>query len=116
MHPVWGGKLQPRPLGIDTAMAAPLDWFVDTLKWRAMSPTTWLGACLVLAAPHALLAQNAYIPNSGSSNLSVISTPSNTVIATVSLGSAPYDVAVTPDGSKVYVTHFGSNAVSVIST
>ena len=62
------------------------------------------------------LAQNAYITNGSFSNndVSVIDTATNTVIATIPVGSTPYGVAVTPDGSKVYVTNFGSNTVSVI--
>jgi YVTN family beta-propeller protein len=41
----------------------------------------------------------------------------NTVIATIGgVGSAPEGVAVTPDGSKVYVANTLSNTVSVIAT
>jgi YVTN family beta-propeller protein len=46
----------------------------------------------------------------------VISTATNTVSETVSVGSAPYGVAVTPDSSRVYVANFGAGSVSVIST
>ena len=48
--------------------------------------------------------------------MSVISTATNTVIATIPVGSSPVGVAVTPDGSKVYVANDGDNTVSVIST
>jgi len=37
-------------------------------------------------------------------------------MATVTVGSAPGGVAVTPDGKHVYVVNFGSNNVSVIDT
>jgi YVTN family beta-propeller protein len=54
----------------------------------------------------------AYITNSGSNNVSVIDTATNTVIATVSVeshpsgvGAWPAGVAVTPDGTKVYVAN-----------
>jgi YVTN family beta-propeller protein len=40
----------------------------------------------------------------------------NTVIATIPVGSSPIGVAVTPDGSKVYVANSGSNNVFVIDT
>jgi YVTN family beta-propeller protein len=46
----------------------------------------------------------------------VISTASNTVTATISVGNRPYGVAVTPNGAYVYVTNFAENSVSVIST
>jgi YVTN family beta-propeller protein len=69
-----------------------------------------------------ILAQNAYITNSSSNNVSVIDMEKNKVIATI-VGSffSPYGVAVSPDGSKVYVTNSTSKVnstgtVSVIDT
>jgi YVTN family beta-propeller protein len=60
----------------------------------------------------------AYITNSGSNNVSVIDTATDTVTATVENVdiSSPYAVAVNPTGTKVYVTNSGSNTVSVIDT
>lgn len=63
------------------------------------------------------LAQNAYIPNSN--NVSVIDTGKNVVIATIPVGIGPGGVAVTSDGSKVYVAngaYGGPGSVSVIDT
>ncbi len=54
--------------------------------------------------------------NSGSTTVSAISTAANTVAATVTVGTSPYGVAVTPDGRDVYVANSGSNTVSVVST
>jgi YVTN family beta-propeller protein len=48
--------------------------------------------------------------------VSVIHAPTNTVIATILVGDEPLGVAVTPDGSKVYVGNFNANSVSVINT
>ena len=45
-----------------------------------------------------------------SSTVSVIATATNTVIATIPVGVAPIGVAVTPDGSKVYVANFAISA------
>jgi YVTN family beta-propeller protein len=47
----------------------------------------------------------AYVTNTQSATISVISTVSN-----------PFGVAITPDGKFVYVTNSTSNNVSVIST
>src|SRR5207244_5073950 len=65
----------------------------------------------------------AYVANGGSNALtdpgitvSVIDTASDTVVATVAVGSVPYGVAITPDGSRAYVTNQGDTTVSVIST
>ena len=48
--------------------------------------------------------------------LSVIDTTNNTVIATVPVGTKPWEVAVSPDGKKAYVANFFSNTTSVIDT
>ena len=58
----------------------------------------------------------AYVPNSGSNNVSVIDTSNNTVTATVGVGTYPLGVSVSPDGTKVYVANEGGNTVSVIRT
>ena len=58
----------------------------------------------------------AYITNHGSNTVSVIDTATNTVTATVPVGSSPWGVAVSPDGTRVYVTNWNSNTVSVIDT
>jgi YVTN family beta-propeller protein len=47
----------------------------------------------------------AYVDNQNSNNVSVISTASNTVVATVAVGNNPRGLAATPDGSLVYVTN-----------
>jgi YVTN family beta-propeller protein len=68
------------------------------------------------------LAQNAYIPNQLDNTVSVISTATNTVTTVIYDPSFnyPFPVAVTPDGSTVYVAnngpHFDGNTVSVIAT
>lgn len=61
-------------------------------------------------------AQNAYIANYASNNVSVIATKTNAVCATIPVGFGPQGVAVSPDGSKVYVTNVGDSTVSVIAT
>jgi YVTN family beta-propeller protein len=50
-------------------------------------------ACCLLGSAQSL-AQNAYITNMGSNNVSVINTATNTVIATIPIGSLPFAVAV----------------------
>jgi YVTN family beta-propeller protein len=67
----------------------------------------------IIASAQAL-AQNAYITNAD--GVSVIDTVSNTVIATIPVSGGTSGVAVSPDGSKVYVANSGTNSVSVIAT
>jgi uncharacterized protein (TIGR03437 family) len=57
----------------------------------------------------------AYVANFGSSNVSVINTTSNSVIATVDVGSQPNGIAITPDETRAYVTN-GGGAVWVLAT
>jgi YVTN family beta-propeller protein len=46
----------------------------------------------------------------------VIHRPGNTVVKTIPVGMGPYGVAITPDGTKVYVANHGSDDnVSVIA-
>jgi len=70
-----------------------------------------------------VLAQNAYIKNWRVDTVSVIDTATDTVLTTIPVDfqefTHPYAAAVTPDGTKVYVTEysFSSNRlVSVIDT
>jgi YVTN family beta-propeller protein len=56
------------------------------------------------------------VTNEYGNTVSVINTTSNKVTATVPVGHDPTGVAVTPDGSKIYVTNYGGNTVSVVNT
>jgi YVTN family beta-propeller protein len=56
------------------------------------------------------------VANSDSYTVSVIATATNTVVATVPVGSAPGGVAITPSGAFAYVTNGIDNTVSVIAT
>ncbi len=61
----------------------------------------------------------AFITNLNSNTVSVINTVSNTLTATVPVGTEPFGVAVSPDGTRVYVanTKYGDRGtVSVIDT
>ena len=69
----------------------------------------------ILGCPQ-VSAQNGYIAQFDTNNVSVIDTATNRVITTIPVGQNPYGVAVTPDGSKVYVANETSNNVSVIDT
>jgi YVTN family beta-propeller protein len=48
--------------------------------------------------------------------VSVIDTGTNSVTATLTVGSGPRGVAITPDGSTAYVANGGGETVSVIDT
>jgi len=71
------------------------------------------GCCNTAAQSHT----SAYVTNlSGSvlsGSVSVIDTTTNTVVATILVGTSPSGVAITPDGTRVYVTNI-FNSISVI--
>ena len=48
-------------------------------------------------------------------NVSVIDSTTNSVIATIPVGSAPQFIAFNPNNGDMYVTNRGSNDVSVIA-
>ncbi len=59
----------------------------------------------------------AYIPNHGDNTLSVVDIGSGTVLATIPLGTSDLvGSAVSPDGTRVYVTDGTLNVVKVINT
>ncbi len=60
-------------------------------------------------------AQTAYITNSYDNTVSVINVATNDVTTVIPVGSSPYGVSVSPDGSKVYVANNLSNTLSVIN-
>ena len=67
-----------------------------------------------LVTPVPVVAQNAFITNQGiypnfSNSVTVIDTTTNMVITTIAVGIVPVGVAVTPDGSKVYVSEQAAN-------
>ena len=78
--------------------------------------TSFFTGFMALVWSGSALAQSAYISNSFSNDVSVINITTNAVVATVAVGTGPYGVAVSPDGSRAYVANNGSSSVSVINT
>jgi len=56
-----------------------------------------------------------YVSNNGDNTVSEIDPSTNTVVATIHVGSGPEGVAVTPDGTRLYVANDGGE-VWVIDT
>jgi YVTN family beta-propeller protein len=46
----------------------------------------------------------------------VIDTASNAIIAAIPVGKRPWNMAITPDGRKLYVACGRSNAIAVVDT
>jgi YVTN family beta-propeller protein len=62
-------------------------------------------------------AGDVYVTNQGSNTVSVIDPVFNSVVTTITVGSAPFGVAVsaTPNAGYAYIANQGSNSVSVIN-
>src|SRR5262249_60957539 len=48
--------------------------------------------------------KRAYVANLSARSVSVVDTPSNTVLATVEVEPSPQQITITPDGKSAYVT------------
>jgi YVTN family beta-propeller protein len=58
----------------------------------------------------------AYVANINSNTVSVINIPTSTIANTITVGSGPWGVAVSPDQTQVYISNNHGNNVSVIDT
>ena len=59
---------------------------------------------------------SACVPVAAPPTTTTTTTPINGVSATITVGDNPNGVAITPDGTKAYVTNFNPDTVSVINT
>ena len=70
----------------------------------------------VAASILSLLVACLGVLGSGAAPVSATGSESLSVVTTVGVGSSPNGVAVSPDGSRVYVANYSGNSVSVINT
>jgi YVTN family beta-propeller protein len=54
------------------------------------------------------------VANSGADSVSLVNLETNQEVAQIPVGRLPYGVAITPDGSTLYVNNWGENTVSVV--
>ena len=64
------------------------------------------------ASPDSL---NAYVTHADGNSVSVLDTANNSVVgSSISVGTAPWGIALSPTGAMAYVTNTGGGTVSVI--
>jgi YVTN family beta-propeller protein len=104
--------IQPQGTILNTGQQMLNTLFIptDLVDYYITSATVFIN--VTQPAPPAL----AYITNYGSNNVSVIDTAKNNVVANVTGISDPEGVAISPDGTKVYVVQAYTNTISVINT
>src|SRR6185369_16200876 len=94
----------------------------STPHFRHLALTTCVllilsGLSGTMATAHAQT--RAYVTNNSDHTVSVIDTATNTVITNIPIEGFPLEVAITPDGTRAYVTNsgvFDTGSVSVIDT
>src|SRR5262249_33012118 len=67
---------------------------------------------LILTAVAASAQPYAYVSNLSGNNVSIVNTATHAVVGTVPVPAGPTGLAVTPDGSAVYVASQSKNCVS----
>lgn len=102
----------------DPSIGIPASGTGNIPSFSAVNSGTSTKVATITATPVIGSGAYAYIPNYNSSNVSVIQTGSNTVLATLGFGflSSPEHVAVSPDGSRVYFSNAVTSMVTVINT
>src|SRR5262249_39152949 len=72
------------------------------------------------AGPHGLVitpdGRYVYVSSEGDSKVSVIDTDTDTVTATIEVGTAPHGMAITADGAQVLVAVSGADTLAIIDT
>ena len=86
-----------------------------TLRRFSIVPFLMLSMAAGLGTTTARAQTRVYVTNFLDNTVSVIDSGSNTVVATIVVGGSPLGIAITPDGTRAYVTT-GTNTVSAIDT
>src|SRR5882724_11258856 len=76
------------------------------IRFAAVAAALW--AATVAAAPF------AYVPNEGSASISVIDTATDRVTVTLKLAQKPRGIAVSLDGSRLFISDQAANALITI--
>jgi YVTN family beta-propeller protein len=84
---------------------------INTTTYQVTSIPTGPGCRRLALTP---MGDRLYATDNYGSNVSVIDTATNQVIATITVGVAPFDVGITPNGNEAYVTNQHDGTVSVI--
>ncbi len=82
---------------------------MNTCQYKCASGYYWSGSSCTAYPTHNLV----YVANADSNTVSVINGTNNTILATIPVGTTPYDAVYNPTTGKVYVVN--ASTVSVIN-
>jgi YVTN family beta-propeller protein len=103
------GRWTPRPSRRPLRGLLRARWLV----WNGSRIST-SATLLVLAFASPALADEAFVTNQGSGDLTIVDLATMNPVATVAIGGKPAGVAVSPDGTRAYVTSPEGKFLSVI--
>ena len=83
---------------------------------RALTLLFVCATAIGVRSADAQTAIHGYVTNQCSGTISVFDTATNRSVATIPGGLTPFDVALTPDGTRAYVTNIGGGDLSFIDT
>ncbi len=87
------------------------------IRMRSICFVPVLGALILAVVVPSAFAQNAYVVNASSDDVSAIDTRTNVVVGEpIPVGDEPEAIAITPDGKTVYAVNNESRSVSAIDT
>ena len=87
-----------------------------TRMTRSPTIAALLFVTAALVATGAGAAPLAYVPNEGSASVSVIDTATDKVVATLKFGQKPRGIAISLDGTRLYLSDQTANALVVVDT
>lgn len=76
----------------------------------------WVYAWLLMASPLVSAANEAYITNQGSHDVSVLNLQDGKVVSTIPVGKAPVGIAVSAKLQRAFISNVDSQSISVIDT
>lgn len=94
---------------IDVALNCAFDPTIATLRWLDAGAT-------IDISYDVLCGDLAYVTSLETNTVAAVATSRNTVTRSIPVGTFPFALAATPDGSRIYVTNRGTADVSVIET
>jgi RHS repeat-associated protein len=109
------GATQP-PANTGSVPMSPTLTPTVTPTGNTTTPTTTMTPTVTATVHRTVVPGNpvGFVANSVSNSISIVDATTNTVVGSVAIGAYPYSLAVSPDGTRLYVTSLDNNTLSVV--